>query len=623
MYRIHEWDDISTRVMAGERIVVIEESPEYPGHLTFQVMDQESFVRTYSEYLSRYSLLSELFTLSAFVTKLETDGWEPVFLTSAADLILEYEHYSQPLIIDNLKLPHGLFGFQQYSLNRALERAVDQKGKVSGFFFNWSPGSGKGSVAAAGAQELWNRGEIDLVLFFTLRRMKINMARRMEDLTELRAEIAEGTALRRRKRYAAAEAQCYVLNYEKAHFDLEPLSDLIRGTRVLFVLDEVQKVLFDENGSPTRARAGLQKLMRESKKSIVWPMSGSVVKHSPVRYHDVFRVQEMRGRNPLGSKEDFIENYSFSHETVPTFGNDFELVIRWNQAKLAEVPHQVSALTQSVRKTSPGVREFFKDMTTEVIPVQMSVEDRTLYDVITDDARGDRERMSQYYQLLRYVCNTPESLRRSASELAPIYLERYPQLITSRNCAKLDTTCELLDNNIAAGDKTVVFSHHTHLSLFLIADELTRRGITYVLHYGTGQTDKQGQQAQDDFMTDDSISVFLSSDAGAYGLNLQAARYVINYDIPYDPDTLTQRNDRIDRADSHLTGLTSYVLMTEDTLEERIWSIQEKRRALSATVQGTVENLSRMDAQTYREMSEAQAIPELMFGGTRSSLMAR
>jgi SNF2 family DNA or RNA helicase len=170
----------------------------------------------------------------------------------------------------------------------------------------------------------------------------------------------------------------------------------------------------------------------------------------------------------------------------------------------------------------------------------------------------------------------------------------------------METFIDLVSSIKDQGDKVVAFTQYTNLGLFLIADELTKAGISYVTHYGTGMTDKEAQEAQDSFKADPSITVFLSSDAGSHGLSFQEARYVINYDLPYSFDLLTQRNDRIDRADSFLEGLTSYVLITEDTVEMRIWNIVNQRRLMSAAIQGTKEQFSRS--------SEDENMKELMFG---------
>ena len=75
-----------------------------------------------------------------------------------------------------------------------------------------------------------------------------------------------------------------------------------------------------------------------------------------------------------------------------------------------------------------------------------------------------------------------------------------------------------------------------------------------------------------------------------------------------------QRASRIDRSDSHLDGLTNYVYVTEQSVEERVWQINQQRRIISGVVQGTQEVLSHgVDAERAR-LSEAQNLAWLLFG---------
>jgi hypothetical protein len=74
-----------------------------------------------------------------------------------------------------------------------------------------------------------------------------------------------------------------------------------------------------------------------------------------------------------------------------------------------------------------------------------------------------------------------------------------------------------------------------------------------------------------------------------------------------------QRASRIDRADSHLDGLTNYIYVTEDSVEERVMEIQNDRRILSAVTQGTEEALS-YGNRDRAQRSEAANVDWLIFG---------
>jgi SNF2 family DNA or RNA helicase len=169
----------------------------------------------------------------------------------------------------------------------------------------------------------------------------------------------------------------------------------------------------------------------------------------------------------------------------------------------------------------------------------------------------------------------------------------------------------MLDEFRDQGDQAVCFVNWTTGGLHLMDPHL--KGINYVKHWGSGQTRRQSQKAIDDFKANPGITGFLSSDAGALGLSFQNARYVINIDPVYDYDLMTQRNKRIDRADSYLEGLTSYVLITEDSVEERVWRVCNARMRLSAATQGTVEELTPEEAK-LADMPEAEMMRWSLFG---------
>jgi SNF2 family DNA or RNA helicase len=347
--------------------------------------------------------------------------------------------------------------------------------------------------------------------------------------------------------------------------------------------------------------------------SKVWPMSASVVGGNPLRYRDVFSLNGKPRDNPLGTKNDFVERYAdkVSRFDVKTrSGGSFQVVnYDWNLGRLQEVRHRVGDRTQAVRKTDPGVREAFKGLQTVVEPVQFSEAEAHLTRIITEKAAAAHERgetLMPYYRLLRYTCNTPAALSHTTDEIGLEIGAEWPHLVRDVMCTKLEMLSDKLESIREAGDKVVVFTHWTNLTLHLIKTKLT---VPHVIHYGVGQSDRESQEAQDRFKADSDITCFLTSDAGSHGLNMQCARYVIQYEPLYSYDDAMQRASRIDRSDSHLDGLTNYVMVTEDSVEQRVWDIQQQRREISSAIQGTAEVLSYQGGR-----SEAENLSYLIFG---------
>ena len=104
----------------------------------------------------------------------------------------------------------------------------------------------------------------------------------------------------------------------------------------------------------------------------------------------------------------------------------------------------------------------------------------------------------------------------------------------------------LLDNVLESGDeKVVVFSEWERMTR-LVAMELDKRGIRYEYLNGRVPSKRRGELV-DDFTTLPESRVFLSTDAGSTGLNLQVASTLINMDLPWNPAVLEQRIARIFR----------------------------------------------------------------------------
>lgn len=576
----------------GSRIILIEEHPDYPGYLSFEPLDASSrglFYGQYSEWMSRHLILNELHLARAFNDRLAIDGCYPIWTPSTAPIRADIDRWSAPLEIEGYQLR----AFQNFSLNRALERAMTGENNSERFYFwNWSAGAGKSFTSGAAAKALLDSGDIDLVIACTLSKLKENLRRTFVYPAGLDAIINDGPKNRRVRVYRE-EHQVWVMNYEKLWHDEEAITELIFGQRVLWVLDEGHKLITD--AKQNRARAALDR-MTGMCQATVWPMSATVVGGNPLRFRDVFSLDGRPKHNPLSTKTDFVRRYAERVRDIPIKsknGRQFSFVsYDWDLEALQDVRHRVGDRTMAVRKTDPGVREQFKGIETLPVTVQATQQTQDLLHLITDRAKEANERgegLAPYYLMARIACINPEALRNSSSpEAASIVADR-PGLLDARFSAKIEILNDLLEGIREAQDKAVVFCHWTELGLLPLARHLT---VPKVLHYGTGQTAKESQAAQDKFKSDPDITAFCSSDAGTHGLNLQEARYVINVDPTYSYDDLAQRNARIDRADSHLDGLTAYVLITENSVEQRVWEVCQQRRILAAAVQGTQEELS-------------------------------
>jgi len=134
--------------------------------------------------------------------------------------------------------------------------------------------------------------------------------------------------------------------------------------------------------------------------------------------------------------------------------------------------------------------------------------------------------------------------------------------------SKLEYLEELIDGLMAEPNrKALLFSEWTTM-LDLIEPMLGKRKLDYVRLDGS-VPQKKRQQLVNHFQEDPRCRLFITTNAGSTGLNLQAANTVINVDLPWNPAVLEQRVGRAHRMGQQ-QPVQVYVLVTEGTIEESL-----------------------------------------------------
>ncbi|MCX7096742.1 MAG: SNF2-related protein [Methylococcales bacterium] len=145
--------------------------------------------------------------------------------------------------------------------------------------------------------------------------------------------------------------------------------------------------------------------------------------------------------------------------------------------------------------------------------------------------------------------------------------------------AKLDLLMEMLPELLEEGRRILIFSQFTRM-IALIEDELNSKNIAYSKL--TGQTRKR-DEAIDRFKSGEAAVFLISLKAGGVGLNLTEADTVIIYDPWWNPATESQAADRSHRIGQNKPVFV-YKLITENTVEEKIIAMQERKRALAESI---------------------------------------
>ena len=172
------------------------------------------------------------------------------------------------------------------------------------------------------------------------------------------------------------------------------------------------------------------------------------------------------------------------------------------------------------------------------------------------------EKLQRYLACMRMVCDTPYILDDKPYE-----------------CPKMDELERLLPDLLDdPGCKIIVFSEWVRM-LALVRDYALGAGLEFAWHTGSVPQHRRRAEIRR-FREDPDCRLFLSSESGGVGLNLQAANVVVNMDQPWNPARLEQRIARAWRK--HQTRPVTVInLVSEDTIEHRMLGLLDAKRALA------------------------------------------
>ncbi|MFN7139989.1 MAG: DEAD/DEAH box helicase, partial [Limisphaerales bacterium] len=196
-------------------------------------------------------------------------------------------------------------------------------------------------------------------------------------------------------------------------------------------------------------------------------------------------------------------------------------------------------------------------------------------------------------------------LRQICCDLRLLGLEGSDGVMESRSdranapSGKLDAFSELLDEIIDGGHRVLVFSQFTSM-LGLLREKLQAEGTEFC--YLDGSTRNRGEVVER-FQRNGNIPVFLISlKAGGVGLNLTGADTVVHFDPWWNPAVEDQATDRAHRIGQSKV-VTSYKLITRDTVEEKILNLQTRKRELiKATLAGEAEFAEALSWEEIQEL---------------------
>ena len=182
---------------------------------------------------------------------------------------------------------------------------------------------------------------------------------------------------------------------------------------------------------------------------------------------------------------------------------------------------------------------------------------------------------------LRQVCCHPSLLKLDSAKKV-------------KESAKLLLFLELMEELQSEGRKVLVFSQFTSM-LSILEEEIKKRKYSYTKL--TGATRKR-EEAIEKFTKGKADIFLISLKAGGVGLNLVAADTVIHYDPWWNPAVENQATDRAYRIGQDKPVFV-YKLIVENSIEEKILKLQEKKKSLQDGIyKGNENKEEKFDGET-------------------------
>jgi SNF2 family DNA or RNA helicase len=468
-------------------------------------------------------------------------------------------------------------------------------------------GLGKTVLTIAAAEQLIEAGEAGGGLIICPASLKRQWARQILTFTGQAAHVrlVEGDRMQRYRAYTehkSGKVEYLIMNPEQVVNDWDVVRRLPRD---FIAVDEATMI---KSNAAQRTRK-----IKRLKAKWRWALTGQPVEN---RAEEVYSIMEWVDPVVLGPANIFDQTFIVrDHWGKP---------IRYRNLPLL---HK-TLKSAMVRKTweDPDVRDQMPAVTEESILVDFDPAGAKLYrhvlkeleyaladvgvggtgfDVLAHydgaasthgEAMGD---VMSRLTVLRMLCDHPELVRRSAAHYAgegphtdrtgSLYaweLREAGLLKTTKKSPKLEATVELITEILEANprNKVVLFSFFKDaLDLLKHATRDLTDSALFTGDLSEPERDRQKRR----FQTDPKCRLFLSSDAGGYGVDLPQANYLISYDLPWSAGAWKQRNARIIRLSSEFEKVTLISMLMAGSIEERQYDVLvDKARAASAILDG-------------------------------------
>ncbi|MCP4123704.1 MAG: DEAD/DEAH box helicase [Bacteroidetes bacterium] len=439
-------------------------------------------------------------------------------------------------------------------------------------------GLGK-TIQAIAVAELYRKElNISKVLIISPTSLKYQWKNEIHKFSESNAKVVEGNMLKRQAQYSANEFY-KIISYGVVKNDLKAINETNFD---LVILDEAQRI---KNWETQTAR-----YIKWIQSKHVLVLTGTPLEN---KLEELYSVMQVVDPFKLGPLHYYLSNHQIrAAETGKVIGyKDLNLI------KEAINDVVLRRTKKKVLKQLPKRQD--KVIFVPMTETQMKMHGEFQYDVCILVNKWRRHGFLNESDRNKLLINL--NCMRMVSD-STFILDQQTRFDT-----KVDELMNILENIFTTTEeKVVIFSQWERMTR-LVAKELDNRKIKYENLHGSIPSHKR-EALFTNFNSDEATKVFLSTDAGGVGLNLQSASYLINLDLPWNPAVLEQRIGRIHRI-GQKKNISVINLVSKDTIEERMLDVIQFKKSLSLGILDNGESSIFMgDSKFKRFMKDVEKI---------------
>jgi len=353
---------------------------------------------------------------------------------------------------------------------------------------------------------------------------------------------------------------------------------LIRNDIELYEIYDFEVIVLDEANHIKNPNTNVSNAVKQLNGNYRFVLTGTPVENNLTELWSIFSFASPMLLGKFKTfKEYYIDNYADN---------------KLDELKARISPFVLRRLKDDVLKElPPKIIQIFKS---ELTDTQKSMYEEILAEVkenIMNRIRSEGLQKSKIHILsallkLRQIANHPALINKNF-------------LTKEEVSGKTELLKEILIESVDAGHKIIVFSQFTQM-LSILEKEI--KFLDFEYSYLDGSIPEKQRQEEVKKFRETNIPIFLISlRAGGYGLNLPEADIVIIFDPWWNPMVEMQAIDR-----SHRIGQTKtvnvYKLISNNTIEEKILQLQDKKRKLFDSVMNVnniFKNLSEEDIEEF------------------------